>query len=176
MAELVLITGPPGAGKTTVSKSLLPDLPGEWAYISQDDLRQMVVTGYASADDYDYNWSPSTKRQWTVSIPICVDIAKRYLGYGINCLVDFSALPDQFEVWKSEIGDVPYKLFILLPKEEIVVNRNKHRNSISRLKDKKVRLNHNAFLEWVNHDVSIIDTSSDDIEQSVLKIKKLVLV
>lgn len=176
MAELVLITGPPGAGKSTVSKNLLQDLPGEWAYVSQDDLRQMVVKGYASADDYDYNWSQSTKRQWMVSIPICVDIAKRYLDSGINCLVDFSSLPEQFEVWKTEIGDVPYRLFILLPNEETVVNRNEHRKSISRLKDKKVRLNHKAFLEWAKHGVSIIDTSSDDIKQSVLKIKKLVLV
>jgi len=101
MATLLLITGPSGAGKSTTSKKFLDQVSGVWAYVNQDNIRQLVTNGYAGADDYEKNWTDETKRQWNVSIPICIDIAKHYQEVGINCLIDFFAPPEEFDEWEK---------------------------------------------------------------------------
>jgi len=174
MAKLLLITGPSGAGKTTVSKSLLKQLTGEWAYISQDDLRQLVIAGYASADDYEHEWSEEVRRQWNVSIPICVDVAKRYLDVGINCIIDFYATPNEFEKWKKELKDIPYTLIVLRPDLGSTLERNRSREERAKLKDNKIRQNYKAFEEWSQTEIRVVDTSKEKVSVTVEAIEKII--
>lgn len=170
----LIITGPSGAGKTTTCKALASRLDGVWAYINQDELRQMVVAGYSSAKDYDYNWSEETKRQWEVSIPICVDIMKRYNQFGINCMLDIFAPPNEFEEWQKLIGDTSYKLIVLLPSQEETVKRNRGRSERSRLKDKKIQINHDVFEPWKKSaDKLVLDTTNISVETAVKNIKQI---
>lgn len=169
----VIITGPSGAGKTTTCKSLLGELDGVWAYINQDELRQIVASGYSSAKDYSYNWSDETKRQWRVSIPVCVDIMKRYNEFGMNCLLDIFAPPEEFTEWQSQLGDSKYELVVLLPDQEETVARNKARRERSRLKDNKIRQNHDLFTPWANSSILTIDTTKNTVEDTVNQIKKI---
>lgn len=174
MAKLVLITGPSGAGKTTVSKSLPKQLAGEWAYISQDDLRQLVIAGYASADDYEHEWSEEVRRQWNVSIPICVDVAKRYLDVGINCIIDFYAPPNEFEKWQHELRDISYTLIVLRPDLKTTLKRNSTRDERARLKDNKIVQNHQAFEEWQHYNAEVVDTSKETVSTTIQTIEKII--
>lgn len=174
MAQLLLLTGPSGAGKTTVAKEFLKHAEGEWAYISQDSLRQLVVAGYVSADDYEHTWSSAVRRQWDVSIPICVDIARHYLSVGINCVIDFYAPPDEFKKWRVELGDLSCELVIIRPDLKTTLSRNARRDTNSRLKDKKVVTNHAAFSAWSHLEAHILDTSLDTVQQTVKRIEKII--
>ncbi len=174
MSTILLITGPSGAGKTTTIREFLESASGVWAYLSQDDLRQLVVTGYHSADDYRKDWNKETQRQWNVSIPLCVDMAKRYHEAGINCVVDFYGPLEEFVIWEKHLKDLPYKLVVLLPDEETTVERNNGRDEQSKLKESIVRENHRLFDGWKNRGVSVIDTSHIEITDSVKRIKELI--
>lgn len=173
MAKVILLTGPSGAGKTTTAEMFLKSAPGVWAYISQDELRQLVVAGYASADDYSYNWGDETRRQWEVSIPICTDIVRRYNYVGINCIVDFFAPPEEFEKWRRGLVGIDYKLFVLLPSIEETVARNAGRSARSQLKENKIRQNHALFQAWADsrEAVTVIDTSEIKISETVAHIR-----
>lgn len=169
MAQVLIITGPSGAGKTTTSQQFLQSASGEWAYVNQDEIRQMVVAGYESAGDYEQNWNDGTKRQWAVSIPICADICMRYVEYGINCILDIFAPPEEFEKWKPHLAGIDYKLVVLLPNVDITVARNAGREERSRLKENKIRQNHSYFQEWKNTKAAVLDTTTLSLNE-VLKL------
>lgn len=173
MSKTIILTGPSGAGKTTTCKRFLESASGEWAYINQDEIRQLILAGYESAGDYYQNWNDGTKRQWAASIPICVDIAKRYSEYGINCILDIFAPPEEFERWKPFLKNLDYSLIVLLPDEETTVLRNAERDDRSKLKENKIRQNHALFGGWKNQNVNIIDTSAINLKESLEKIKRI---
>ncbi len=46
MAKILLINGPSGAGKSTTAKAFLEKCEGTWAFVSQDDVRDLIKSGY----------------------------------------------------------------------------------------------------------------------------------
>lgn len=175
MSKLLLITGPAGAGKTTTCKEFLRGAPDVWAHLSQDNLRQLVRTGYASADGYEQDWSSETKRQWAVSIPICCDIAKRYLASGINCLIDFNADPEDFKVWQLHLKEIDYQLAVLLPDKQTVLMRNDQRDKGSRLKNNKILQNYDRLKQWQNQGALVINNSEGTVDETVKKLEGLIV-
>jgi adenylate kinase family enzyme len=173
MAKILLVTGPSGAGKTTTCKEFLKHAEGVWAYLNQDDIRQFIKAGYASADDYEKNWSVETKRQWDVSIPICADTAKRYQAAGINCLIDFFAPFEEFQIWKKYLENIRYSVIVLLPNEEFTVNRNSMRQFPAKLRENKIRQNYRKFDTWQADDAVIIDNSNLEILEVVSRLSLL---
>jgi hypothetical protein len=174
MTKVLLITGPAGAGKTSTAGEFLKQAEGTWAYINQDEVRQLVRTGYATAGGYESDWSEATRQQWEVSIPICCDIASRYQAYGINCIIDFNSSPEEFINWEKYLGNMEYKLIVLLPDEETVLLRNKNRDGRSRLKDKKITQNYKKLVSWKNENVAIIDNSEGNVTDTIVKLNDLV--
>lgn len=166
MSKIILVTGPSGAGKSTVCKEFINTAKGEWAYVNQDELRQLVVAGYASADDYERNWTLATKRQWAVSISICTDIVKRNSDAGINCIVDLYAPRKEFEKWKELLRPLKYKTYVLLPSLETTVIRNAGRSKRARLKERKIRENYALFTNCKLSGATVLDTTKLNAKQS----------
>ncbi len=172
MAKIILINGPSGAGKSTTSKALMKEMKGVWALVSQDDVRDLVKTGYESANGMVDTWSASLKNQMAVSIPICCDMIRRYNEFGMNCILDFYADPTDFTHWKSELKGLDYVSFILLPDVATAVGRNNERTGTARLSDEKVRVNHAMFdIEKFPKDVHFLDTTSMPVSKVVTAIK-----
>ncbi len=174
MSKLLLITGPSGSGKSTVAKAFLKEAKSTWAYVNQDDLRQLVTAGYSTADGYEQDWSKDTKLQWKVSIPVCCDIAKRYIEHGINCLIDFNASPDEFKEWERYLDSVEYQLIILLPDENTVLYRNRNRDERSKLKENKIIQNYNKLASWKGKNALIINNTEDSAADTATKLNSLI--
>lgn len=169
MSKVIIVTGPSGAGKSTTAKHLAEKSVGEWAIVSQDDIRALVKAGYRPAD---IEWTDATKRQWDVSVLIATDMIKRYFEAGINCVVDLFAPPSEFEKWKEHIKSVDYRLIVLLPDVETTVKRNSDRENI--MKEEKIRENHSWFMQWESDVATIIDTSKQTLNDSIKQIRDLV--
>jgi len=175
MSQVLLVTGPPGAGKTTVCKEFARTADGDWAYVSQDDVHDFIYAGYESANDFYENWNDDTKRQWKVGIEICCDLVKDYYENDIHCVVDFFATPAEFEKWRRHLEEVPYQIIVLLPNEATTIQRNNQRSVGAKLKEAKVRLLHSLQLEWAKNDTAtLIDNTDSSVENTVMKIKELV--
>lgn len=173
MSKILLLTGPAGAGKSTTSRAFLEEAQGEWAYINQDDIRQLMKAGYSSADGYESEWSVQTKKQWGVSIPLCCDMVRRYNEFGINCLVDFNASPTGFREWEKYLTGLNYVLVVLLPDEHTVLSRNRNRDERSKLKDRKIQQNYHKLADWSDHEVIIIDNSLTSLDDTIKDLMQL---
>lgn len=169
MTEILLITGPSGAGKTTTCNAFLNKASGTWAYINQDDIRQLVKAGYATADGYESSWSQDTRNQWAVSIRVCCAMARQYQVAGINCLIDLFTDPNEYQEWETLLVGTNHKLVILRPKQAAALQRNRGRQHPSRLTDNKIREAHQKHSHWPENK-TIIDTSTMAVEDVVEKL------
>ena len=168
MTRVLIVTGPSGAGKSTVTRKIAENSKGTWALISQDDIRDFVKAGYRRAD---VEWSEDTQKQWDVSIKICCDLVKRYQEANINCVVDIFAPPKEFKKWEKLLKDTGFRLIVLLPDVEKVVQRNANRENV--MEEAKVRENHDWFTDWEGKGVMIIDTSTHTLEETIQEVNRL---
>lgn len=170
MSMIILLTGPSGAGKTTVSKRFLETVDGTWAYLAQDDVRQLIQAGYASADGYESDWSTETRLQWDVSIAVIAAMTQQYHNAGINVLIDCFVSPEELYLWERRLGDLSYVKIVLMPNEEVVVARNAARDDRSRLKERKIRDNWHKFTDIDSRTTAIIDSSDLSVEETASKL------
>ena len=173
MTKLILITGPSGAGKTTVCRELLKTLAGEWAYINQDEVRQYVKCGYVSADEERNKWTEAVQRQWDVSIPICAEIVKNYIKIGIGCIVDFFVYPNELEIWNDKLKGVSFELIILMPDISVLQHRNANRSVRSKLSSEKINENYKLYSNSSFINGKVVDNSNLSANKTVDVIKKL---
>jgi gluconate kinase len=172
MSKVLLLTGTPGAGKSTVSKAFSSQASGEWAYIDQDEIRKQVKAGFA---DPSNPWTDRTQAQWDVSIDICADMTRRYKKVGINCLIDCFLPPHALEKWRKAFKDIDFKLVIFLPEIEVAVSRNDKRSGKARLREKQVRSHHSWFEDYKKDKHAILIDSSKLSVNELVKVLTLAL-
>jgi predicted kinase len=118
MAEVVIINGPPGVGKTTVSKILADLLPGT-VCISGDDLR-----AFAPNNAREHLGGGSTYRG-------AAALAIAYLGMGATrIVVDYVFLRrSHVAYFRESLGslDVPQSMFTLWAPLDVVQSRERGR-------------------------------------------------
>ena len=175
MAKIILLNGPPAAGKTTVSKLFIKEQePAEWAYISHDDIRQLIQSGYKSADSIRDEWDQRTKQQWRVGTENCIDLAINFQQAGISSVIDFYAAKEEFHHWQELLKDMDFVHVILLPGEAIDLARNAEREFPAHLDDKKITGSYEKFKDWTSSDgVVLIDNSALTPEQTVDRLVNL---
>jgi len=79
-----LVTGVPGAGKTSVARALASRFsPG--LHIDLDSLRLMVVTGFARPG---FTWEPEADQQFRLARATAIHMARTYGSEGFTVVVD----------------------------------------------------------------------------------------
>ncbi len=173
MSQIIIVTGPSGAGKSTTCKAFAKAGEGMWAYVGQDDVRSFVKAGYRHADA---EWTEETRHQWEVSVEVICDAIKRYYKHGINCIVDCFAPPEEFEKYKQQLGNLAYKVVVLMPDVDQAAYRNSQRRGHARMDEIKIRKNHEWFAAWSSEAATIIDSSKMSVEEVVRQMKELISV
>lgn len=127
MSSLYIITGPPGVGKTTISKSIANSL-GKSVLLEGDDIYHHVVGGYVSP------WKEGNHLElfWKVSI----NTIKTYLESDYDVVFNYIINLEDLNMFKNISKEYSTKFIVLLSNEDTLLKRDKERPEDCQMKDR----------------------------------------
>lgn len=167
---ICLITGPAGAGKSSVSNALAKRFE-QSAVIEVDTMRGMIKGGYVRpwphTDEVDLQLSLSAKN--------ACDMANNFLEKGFNVFIDDVVGRKLLEQYSSFFKDRNFKTFLLMPSLDSLLKRFDERGQNKELRERTTEL-HKRFSEKKDQlNWQVINTSNQTLEETVEQIYKAIL-
>jgi chloramphenicol 3-O-phosphotransferase len=163
--QVLLITGPAGAGKTATARCLATMQTQPTLHLSLDDVRGSVLSGFANPVD---GWNAEVARQYALAQRAIGHTARLYVKSGFKVVIDDAVFPEWEEAdlarWLDALHTLDPRLVVLLPRFEVVYARNAQRSGRRLLEPGLLRTIYDMMLPWHHADVSIIDNSDLSVE------------
>jgi predicted kinase len=168
MNKIVLIMGPPGAGKTTIARQVAKHFPKS-LHIQVDDLRDMMVNG-AALPDGGFTEEADRQFQWVRAAAIYM--AKLYAERGVFVVIDDVSVPGHFQDHYSMLFDHPdVQRILLLPTANNLIERMRKRgNPWDHVLIEHVPWLYSFLEPMPKDDWIVLDTSDWTIEQTVSEV------
>lgn len=157
MSNIYIITGPPGVGKSTISKKIA-ELKNRSVVIEGDDIYHQVVGGYVQA------WKEGNhlKTFWKV----CINTIKTYLENGFDVVFNYIVTPENLKLIKTKFEKCTIKFVVLLVDENTLLLRDKERPEDCQMKERCVTLL-NSFKNGKYDIKNILDTTNLSIHETI---------
>ena len=161
MANLYIITGPAGVGKSTISRELAK-LSNKSTLIEGDDIYHQVIGGFMQP------WKVGNHLQtfWKV----CMSIIKIYLEDGFDVIFNYIVTPENLELIKTTIKNCDIKFVVLLADESTLLIRDKQRPTDCQMNERCITLLHSFKSKNYNRKY-ILNTSNLSVNETVDIIK-----
>ena len=128
-SKIILITGAPGSGKSTVARLLAQHFPRS-LHAQVDTLREMMVSGIQLPGA---GWSEETTRQFRLARMTVSYMAQLYAAEGVDVIIDDVSVPETFAEHYAALGALPdtravnaYRV-LLLPTAQALTERIRQR-------------------------------------------------
>lgn len=157
MANLYIITGPSGVGKSTISREIANN-KSKCALIEGDEIYHQVVGGYVQAwkegNHLDIFWK------------VCINTIKIYLESGYDVVFNYIISPEEIEILRKEFNNYTIKFVVLIVDEKTIVLRDKERPEDCQMKDRCIILL-NKFKDRNYNSNNVLDTTNLNIDETV---------
>lgn len=163
--QIVILTGPPGAGKSTINKILAKKFEKS-AIISSDEIRDMIKNGRENPGS-GKEW----KKQINLSKKMTIHLIKNFYKSGFTILSDeIISNKKIFKEFYSSLKNFKPKFFLLLPSKEVVAKRDLERGE-NALKERTMYL-YDKFLKISKKEKKfiVIDSSNQTPGETANKI------
>lgn len=134
MANLYIITGPSGVGKSTISKKIA-ESKSKSALIEGDYIYSQVIGGYVSA------WKDGNHLD--VFWDICLNTIESYLSYDYDVIFNYIVTPDIIKIIKERFKNYAIKFVVLITDEETILKRDSQRPLDCQMKERCIILLNN---------------------------------
>jgi len=173
--RVLLITGPAGAGKSTVAKEWATSNTADSVHLSLDSFRELVKSGFRNPE---LGWVDETQRQLDLARSNVAAVAKNYTSAGFDIVVDDAVFPNWSEVgidrWKEAMSPIEIRLIVLLPSWNKVFDRNASRSEDRRLRETTLHTIYDDMCGWREKSgAEIIDNSNLTVAQTVSEINRI---
>jgi chloramphenicol 3-O-phosphotransferase len=169
-ARIWLISGIPGAGKTTLALALCAR-HAKAIHIPVDNLREFVVSGHASPIE----WTEETTRQFELARGSAARMAADYSDEGFAAVIDDVVREEDIGHFTRHLSGRPLTKVALVPSLDVALARNSDRTNKSfdtSMLEPVARRLHRSLVEsctpaagWI-----ALDTSAMDVAASVTEI------
>lgn len=157
--EVLVITGPPGAGKSTVARALAARLDRA-VLVRGDDVLGCVVSGFIEP------WLPAADDQNRASLAATAATAREYSAGGYAVIVDAVLGPWHLDVFLLTLG-LPCGYVVLRTDRATTVKRAATRGAGSLTDVDAVEFMWEQFTNLGDHELHVVDTGGLDVEDSV---------
>lgn len=163
MSNIIIVTGPTGVGKSTISKVLVQKCK-KGVRLDIDRVKHFIKSGFV------YDDSPIGKAQWDLCAQNVLDIAKRFAaenydvviegvlginGIGWDCILD----------WFHEA-----RRFVLTADVDMIKQRNRDRSKQMQMEDSDIERHLNYFNNPYFANWNVLDTTEttpNEIAESI---------
>lgn len=157
MANLYVITGPAGVGKSTISKKLAHN-KSKSVLIEGDQIYAQVIGSYVSA------WKEGNHLD--VFWKICLDMIDTYLITGYDVIFNYIVTLDSYNKIKERFKNYNTKFVILIVDEKTILERDKQRPIDSQMNKRCIVLLNNFKNTNYEKDY-FLDTTNLSIQETI---------
>lgn len=163
MPQIILISGIPGSGKTTVSLALAKHF--ERCALIEGDVIQHVLT-FRGCVGPMADPTPESERQYLLRWKNCLCLAKNFYDEDFTVIVEQVAEPRWIEWFRDHLEGRSLSAITLLPRVEVALARDRDRL------DKTVAERYVFLDEWLRQRTVgyTLDTSDLNVTETVEKI------
>ena len=162
MTDLYIITGPAGAGKSTISRKIA-ESKSKSVLIEGDDIYHQVVGGYVQAwkqgNHLDIFWK------------ICIDMIDIYLSNGYTVVFNYIVNPENIKALQDKFKEYKIKFIILITDEETLLSRDKERPKDCQMGERCLTLL-NDFKNKNYNKNNFLDTSNLSVNETLEEIEE----
>lgn len=171
--HVLLISGPAGAGKSSVGEQWASSRQNRCAHIELDDFRRLLKSGYVDPRD---EWNDEAQYQLDLARLNVASVTKNYIEAGVEVVVDDVAFPDWepsgLERWRIALAPIEIDFVVLFPNWKTVMERNSGRIEEDRLPVPMLRKIYDDMVAWKTREgVTVIDNSDLTVTESVSEIE-----
>ena len=172
-ARVVIISGPPGTGKTSISKVLAEkSLHDRAVHIQLDDFWQCIRKGYI------HPWLDNSAGQNETVIEAAAASARMFVKSGYEVFVDGVLGPWFLKPWvEIAKSDVDVRYIILRPDEDTTIFRaaNRQQREHFPLNSEIIKNVWNSFSNLDKYEPHTLNTTGQTVEESTTIIQSMLL-
>lgn len=164
-APIVVVSGPPGAGKTTVA-ALLARSYDKAVHLVGDEFFRSIAAGYVAP------WLPESHDQNVTALHAAAAAAVRYADGGYTVVLDWLLGPWSLQSLVDELwaSGAPLHYVVLRPDEATCVARAVARSAPELVDPEPVRVMHEKFADLGWYERHVVDTARMTAEQAARRV------